>query len=297
MTLPTFLGIGAQRSGTTWLDSQLRTHPQIYLPIRRKEVHFFDKYFDRGLAWYQNFFPRKQNASRFQAIGEITPKYVYSADAPARIHKLLPNCKLIVILRNPVDRAYSQYGLAVKKQGERRTFEEFCEQRPEVFARGLYSQQIERYFRHFPREQILVLIFERAVCRDQQSALQQIAGFLGIDPAGFETAASHQRHAESFLPRFPRAGSAATRLSGFLRDKNLDWAVNLAKAAGIPKLIGKRGELPRMSANTRDALRLRYQPDVAALEKLLGEDLSIWNESASRAAGQSQIQGPLSPAA
>lgn len=280
MTLPTFLGIGAQRSGTTWLDSQLRTHSQVYLPTRRKEVHFFDKYFDRGVAWYRNFFPGKQNASRFRAIGEITPKYLYSADAPARIHKLLPGCKLIVILRNPVDRAFSQYGLSVKKHGERRTFEEFCEERPDVFARGLYSQQMERYLRHFPREQIFVLIFERAVCRDQASALRQIAGFLGIDPTGFETAASHRRHGESFLPRFPRASSAATRLSSILRDKNLDWAVNLAKAAGIPKLFGRRDELPPMRANTRDSLLQRYQPDVAALEKLLGEDLSIWYESA-----------------
>ncbi len=284
MTLPSFLGIGAQRSGTTWLDHQLRSHSQISLPTRRKEVHFFDEHYDRGLDWYRRFFPSALQASAYRAIGEITPKYLYAPAAPTRIRECLPGCKLIAILRNPADRAFSQYGLSVKNAGESRLFEDFLAARPEAFQRGLYSQQLRRFFDCFPQANILVLIFERDVARDQHSALERIADFLAVEAGGFGAHDFGKPVGGSHLTRFPRARAAASGVAQFLRKNDFDPLVNLAKATGLPRLFGNRGPIPPMNTATRAELLERYESDIAALEKLLGDDLSLWRDSSNSSA-------------
>jgi len=185
MTLPNFLGIGAQRAGTTWLHAQLRSHPAIYLPTRRKELHFFDRYYDRGAAWYKSCFPPSMEDSPYRWFGEITPMYLFDPRVPARIKEHLPRCLFVVILRNPSDRAYSQYGHHVQNMGENRSFEDFLEQEEEVFARGLYCRQLKRYLALFPVDNFLVLIFEE-VMKDPAEALSRIADFLDLDVEGFD---------------------------------------------------------------------------------------------------------------
>ena len=279
MTLPGFLGIGAQRSGTTWLDHRLRSHPQIYLPTLRKEVHFFDEYYDRGLAWYGRFFPSAEKALAYRAIGEITPKYLYAPEAPARIRECLPGCKLIAILRNPADRAYSQYGLSVKNAGESRFFEDFLAVRPEAFQRGLYGRQVGRFLDCFPRKDLLVLIFERDVTRDQHSALEQIADFLQVEAGGFGTHDVGKPVGGSHRTRFPRARAAASEVAQFLRRNDFDPLVNFAKATGLPQIFGNRGPISPMDAATRTELLEKYESDIVVLEKLLGEDLTVWRDA------------------
>ncbi len=103
--LPNFVIIGAPRSGTTSLSAYLGTHPQVFMS-REKELHFFDRRFHRGIEWYARQFARAKGKI---GIGEATPRYMYGAEAIARMYELLPETKLIAILRNPVDRAYSHY--------------------------------------------------------------------------------------------------------------------------------------------------------------------------------------------
>lgn len=224
MTLPTFLVLGAQRAGTTWLDRELRSHPQVYLPTRRKEVHFFDRYHDRGATWYRSFFPPENAAHDFRAIGEITPRYLFDPEAPARIHTMLPNARFVAILRDPVERAYSQYGLAVRDAAEHRPFAEYLKVNPEILERGFYSQQLERYRALFPSDRLLVLIFERAV-PDPSNARRQLAEFLEIDPAGFTSGPALVAN-PSYRPRFPRLRAMAVRSSDRLQAMDLDLCVS-----------------------------------------------------------------------
>jgi hypothetical protein len=275
VTLPDFLGIGAQRAGTSWLDAQLRAHPEIYLPKRRKEVHFFDRYYDRGLGWYERFYPPGEEAAKYVAIGEITPNYLYYEEAPLRISECLPDCRFVVILRNPVDRAYSQYGLSVRDQGEQRTFEAYFAQEPEVFARGLYSEQLERFLRYHPIQHFLILIFER-VMSDPQRALGILAGFLSVDAKEFERSLTTKRANPAYRLRFGQQYAGARRLGSLLRAWDQDWVVNLAKSLGLRRLFGDRGALPSMALETRTRLLSLYGAEIAALEGLLGLDLDLW---------------------
>ena len=105
MKLPDFLGIGTQKGGTTYLHSLLSEHPQAFLAIP-KELHFFSLHYQKGLAWYRDFF---KSAADDKSCGEITPYYMFHPLAFKRIHKHLPDVKLIVLLRDPVERAISQF--------------------------------------------------------------------------------------------------------------------------------------------------------------------------------------------
>ena len=105
--LPTFIGIGAQRAGTTWAYNCLAEHPQVFMTAK-KELHFFYAHYDRGLAWYEEQFA---GAGAAKASGEISPDYMYNTDALDNIARDLPDVKLFAILRNPIDRAISAYAL------------------------------------------------------------------------------------------------------------------------------------------------------------------------------------------
>ena len=276
--LPTFLGIGAPRSGTTWLHHVLRTHPDLFLP-ERKELHFFDRHFSSGLSWYRGFFPRPEDAIRYRALGEITPAYLHLPEACERIAATLPECRLIAILRNPADRAFSEYTRAIRSFGFRGSFQSYLEGNERVFLRGLYGEQFARYLDHFPRERLLVLIHERVFSRPAE-ALHPLGAFLDVEPGAFLPGAASDRVNASSMPRFPRLSRASKRTQDFLRRHDLDAWVEWVRRSGVPRFVLQRSHprrsLPRFEARERAALLERYDPDLRRLESILGEDLSIW---------------------
>ena len=209
--LPDFVIIGAQRGGTTSLFKYLVAHPDIY-PAALKEVHFFDRSFDRGVGWYRSFFPlalQRWYVTRVRrrafVTGEATPYYLFHPRAPERMAALLPHVKLIAILRNPVDRAYSQYNHEVRRGLESMSFVEALQREREMLvteqavlqadpiycstlhqhhaylARGRYVEQLQVWQHYFPREQMLVLQSE-AFYADPASSLAQVMDFLGLSP-------------------------------------------------------------------------------------------------------------------
>jgi Sulfotransferase domain len=278
MTLPNFLGIGTARAGTTWLDTMLRNHPDVYLPTQRKEVHFFDQYYDRGLDWYKTFFPVAEQSSNYQKIGEITPRYLFDIHTPERIQMTLADVKLIVMLRNPADRAYSHYGFCVRELNEQRSFDQFVRQTTEVVEIGRYANQIERYFSCFDQENILILIYEE-VMQDKEKALQEIADFLEIDADRFDRSILEMRINASRRTRFHQLRSITRNARNYLRDHDLDWLWNLAKRTGIESIFESSTPLPKMTASDRQALLSDYASDILKLESLLGRELPMWKNS------------------
>lgn len=165
--LPAFLGLGTQKGGTTTLHRLLAQHPDVFLPPC-KELHYFDQHYEAGESWYrQQFTGAKPN----QHCGDITPFYLFHPDVPARIHKLLPNAQMIVLLRDPVERAISQVFHAKRLGFEdlppKEAFaaeasrlangDPYSLQKHSYLSRSSYLEQLDRYEALFPTKQLLIL--------------------------------------------------------------------------------------------------------------------------------------------
>jgi hypothetical protein len=198
--LPDFLIIGAQKCGTTSLYRLLVGHPYVE-PAATKELHFFDNQFDKGVEWYRRCFPRPiWKDGRRTVTGEATPAYLSHPEVPEKVAQVVPGAQLIVLLRNPVDRSYSQYHQRVRKGRESSGFEEAMaatRTRPPdrqeglggLLSRSLYVDQLVRWHRFFERDRTLVLKSEDFFARPWET-LEHVLGFLGLpewEPEGWET--------------------------------------------------------------------------------------------------------------
>lgn len=277
MTLPTFLGIGVPRAGTTWLHTLLSAHPDVYLPTRRKEVRFFDRHHDQGREWYEEFFCDPDEARRYSAIGEISPQYLYCDECPERISTLLPDAKLIVMLRHPVDRAYSQFGFVIQRRDFRGSFEEFVASRNRALEMGFYSRHLARYLDHFDRSQIHPMIFEEAVSERSQ-VRGELARFLGVSEQLFPEAID--RVNPSTVPRFRSLSSAAVKTGRRLRRHHLESLVDLAGRMGLRRLMTSGRRVPPLDRELRRHLSEMFADEFEALETSWGLDLSIWRDPA-----------------
>jgi hypothetical protein len=226
--LPSFLIIGAQRAGTTSLYHYLSAHPEVDRSTSgidaawNKELHFFDDRFDRGPTWYRAAFPlastRKLAELRGHRLisGEATPYYLLHPLVPERVAQTLPDVRLIALLREPVERAYSHYQLMRREGWEPLSFAEavaaeekrlagvverlladpsYRSRRHRIFSyvtRGLYADQLERWFAHFPREQLLVLRTEDLLGQPAET-YAQVLEFLGLRPHSLDAFVRHNR--------------------------------------------------------------------------------------------------------
>ena len=191
--IPNFLIIGAQKSGTSSLFFYLKFHPEIKRPIK-KEIHYFNIHFDKGLDWYKAHFPKQ---SENYLTGEASPDYIFHPDTPKRVKGLNPEMKLILLVRDPIVRAYSAYQMN-KRMGidKRATFEEAVDfelseknknkseydyDRHNYFylERGLYARQLEQWTSVFDRNQILV-ISSKIFFSQTETVLKQVYRFLEI---------------------------------------------------------------------------------------------------------------------
>jgi hypothetical protein len=289
MTLPNFLVIGAQRAGTTLLHQILKAHPEVYVPYRRKEVHYFDWYFDKGIRWYEKFFPSSAHATQYHAIGEVTPDYLFDESVPYRIHQTLSDCRFVVSLRNPVARAYSWYQFLVRRVAERRSAEQFFKETDEVLIRGLYSQQLNRYFEFFPRSSFLILIFEELL-QDPAENLGRLAEFLDLSHVWPNPATlMRERVNTSEVPKFRTAFKRAQRLGQVFTRHDLDWVVRLARRTGIPRVLGMGSPAPGLQPSTRAWLQDYYREEILRLESLLQRDLEIWHWATTNAPSEPGI--------
>jgi sulfotransferase family protein len=209
--LPDFLIIGAQKAGTTALYAYLRWHPEITGPSF-KEVSFFDRHYARGPAWYRAHLPARPRQwparlrhGRWPSVGEASPSYLFHPLAPERVAGLMPRARLIAVLRNPVDRAFSHYQHEVALGREPLTFEDALDAEDErmrgeleriardpayfshawwnhtYVSRGRYAEQLERWYASFAREQVLVLLSDE-LSQEPDETYARALDFLGVRP-------------------------------------------------------------------------------------------------------------------
>lgn len=203
--LPSFIIIGAQRAGTTSLFNALAQHPMIS-PSVVKEVHYFDFRYHRGERWYRSHFPMLPGRRYHEGHqwGEASPFYLFDPFVPARVRALLPDVKLIALLRNPIDRAYSDHQFETKLGHESLPFQEALEREEErlalddparlsdprylyhshrrrhaYVARGLYAEQVARWQATFGNDRLLVLPSEDFFL-DMAGTVAAVTDFLGL---------------------------------------------------------------------------------------------------------------------
>lgn len=263
----TFLAIGAQKSGTTLLYEILKEMDDIYLPDT-KELHFFDspEDFSKGLEWYQSsYFKPLKN---YSVSGEITPSYLYLPEVSKRIYDTLDkDLKFIVILRNPIERAYSHYTMRYKKGEEKYAFSDALilesarvkrsledKKKYSYLSRGFYSAQIEEYFKYFDKEQFLFMLFDEFVTH-QDYWTEEICKFLDVK----KTKKIFNKHVHS----------SQLTISKKLKFSFLNKNYNLLE-------ILKAKSYPKMNKSVRDMLKEVYRDDIKSLEKIINKDLSRW---------------------
>jgi hypothetical protein len=268
-----FIGVGAQKAGTSWVYACLYEHPGVCAPI--KELHFFSRpRFSKGRDWYEAHFKR---CDKTQKIGEFSTSYLYSKDAPGRIKEMYPDVKLIAILRNPRERSYSQYrnSLRAGEIGEEVSYEQYLKEEQSCIKQGLYAEQLQRYYRNFREDQILVLIYEDSK-KDPLTFIQTIYRFLNLDDT-FVPAMLHRKINIARNPKYIGVERVMHHIAEFLRRIGFDKIVWLVKKSGLPDLVRStntvRGDSEDAGTVDNAGLKKVFQEDVEKLSKLIGRDM------------------------
>lgn len=269
---PTFLVIGAQKSGTTWLQKNLSEHPEIFSP-RHKELHYFDKdeNYSKGADWYRSQFAGAVNE---KASGEYTPNYLWCPTDPveraegdhfpdiaARAHAFDADLRWIAVLRDPVERAISAYyhhiraGRVAPNQKISQVWNRFG-----IISMGEYARSLRPWLELFPPEQGKVLVFEEDILQRPEKTLRDIYTFLGVDPEFLPprlTRTHNPCNSHFLLHLNHRVPSLARFLQKFWPEVGQRWT---------------RFNIP-VGAEERNQLREHYAESIAELEQLLQRDL------------------------
>jgi hypothetical protein len=262
---PTFLVIGAMKSGTRSLNAYLAHHPNIF--VTRGEINFFTYRWDRGLGWYEGLFAAGRGA---EALGEVSPSYTnFPGPVPERIAGTVPDVRMVYCLRDPVERTRAHYLHLVAGGIERRPFGRAISETPRYIECSRYVVWIERYLEHFDRSQLL-LITSEGLRERRGETLDRILGFLGL-PTGWRPSnleREYHRTERKVAPRgWARPLWRRESLQGRIKKNPLARAV-----------LTRPLDPERVDPSTEDehSLRERFRPDVLRLAAYMEPGFDGW---------------------
>ncbi|AOW99363.1 hypothetical protein BJP34_07740 [Moorena producens PAL-8-15-08-1] len=286
MTLPNFLIIGAQKAGTTWLSHNLKEHPEVFIPS--DEIHYFNKRYNlnQGLEWYKQHFA---DVNGEKAIGEKTPNYLWIDPLPDAqgkvyydpleeipyshrlIYETLPEAKLIVVLRNPVERAIAAVNHFIKNGaislnddldellvGDKQSLVE----RYGIIDMGRYYRQLQSYYDYFDPKQMLILVFEEDIAKNSEDSMKKVCEFLDIDSSFDFSKKSKKVHQSTSSPIARYLGARFPFMRGVINRVDQRLPLQHQKLRPSPSAIQKLYSI--------------YANDNQKLFKLLGREISPW---------------------
>ena len=285
MGMPNFIVAGTQKAATTWLHECLNEHPEVFVP-KVKEMHFYCKEpcpkskNHMGVDWYISQFPDDKS---FKAIGEISVDYMYYDYIAEDIYKFNPNMKILFILRNPVDRAYSAFWMNKRYKANMPNFTEFVKSDNQFILRGMYYTQIKRYLKFFRRDSLKILIYDDLVSHPARF-ICEVYDFLHVS--------------KDFTPSSLNKSVAATKslnpVIGFLFYKYVALVVNKVPLAlslwrflkhntPLSKLYLYRNHrlppYPQINEKDRAILTNLYKEENNKLFALLNRNIPEWEEN------------------
>ncbi len=285
MSLPNFICVGAQKAGTSTLYDVLKQSPDIYFPPK-KELHFFEKpeQYEKGIEYYEQFFNDKYHNEKL--IGEITPEYLFYSYVPQRIFDSLGKIKIIILLRNPASRAYSQFNFhkmfqvedlnsdfleLIKKEELTQNpsqYKTWCE--PTYYlSKSLYYEQIKRYIDLFGKENVYVGIFEEMFNKDD---LKLDSLFQFLDLPKFEFSMTHSN------PSIINKNNTSFNLMSVAK-RNIDKIIPKSLTQKLASTLKKQMTKTPEKLTNQELLNINqtyFIDDIHKTEKLLNVDLSIW---------------------
>jgi len=260
---PTFYIVGAPKCGTSSVWAYLRGHPDVFFP-QLKEPHFFTTPM-LSLGKYQNLY---KDAKGYKAIGDASTSYLWQVNASSRIREVCPQARIVILLRDPVERAYSHYDMAVRTGKERLPLAEAVKcGESELVRPGMYHEHVLRFFKTFGREQVGVYLMDD-LKKDTLGVMSAICRHIGVDPALLDRKELARVHNEGLLPRIGWLYKAARRAVGLQARQRL-FSPALRNWLRNSPLLYRRYTPPRDEGMTR-WLQTIFEPDLCRLEELLG---------------------------
>ncbi len=291
---PDYIGIGAMKAASGWIFKSIELHPEVS-DNTQKEFNFFNKAYnyEKGIEYYYSIFSQHPPN---KIKGEFTPSYMLSPQVASLIYKDLPNVKLIACLRNPADRAYSDYRYNIQEGGRFRiyaSFEDTIKKDRDFVERGFYYKQLKPYFDLFPRENILVVFFEN-LKKNPKAFIQEIYKFLGLKDLDFIPSLVNRKRSITgayiiktripllnfllywFNIRFKNESKLKTIINNSILEK-LFFKIQQFNKKQITGKNVKVLSIPPLKQETREyLLNTVYKKDIQKLEVLLRKDLSFW---------------------
>lgn len=267
--LPQFVIIGAVKGATTWIHNQLQDNPAVHLPSA--EPHFFSQDFQLGLEHYRSLFAA---AKPGQMLGEKSADYFAHPQAAARMSQILPDARLILQLRNPVDRAYSDYKMLYRRgtvtEGPEAYLSDPINAQPRFLEDGLYAKHLKRWLHHFSADQIKIILFEDVKSRPTE-VVSAVCAHIGAPYSFSSEIGSRPRNdsSEQFLPLAVRTALAPIKQAVRPLRGN-------AVFEGVRRIFAKEIRYPGLPPALRGRMTDFYARDVEQLQTLLGRDLSHW---------------------
>lgn len=291
--LPNFVGIGAPKSATTWIYRCLDEHPEVFVSNVKETNYFSWRYESIPESKYEKYFKEAENE---KAVGEVCTAYLENEQAPKRIHDLIPNAKLFVSLRSPVDQVYSHFWHLLRQnfhQSEKKrpdSFEEALDMYPDRLLKPAnYYTHIKRWTQYYKLEKIHIIIFDD-LKENPQSTIQCLYGFLNVDPrfvpSGINKRDRSVRKGSS--PRGPVFEKIYIKIynllinkikypiSNAIGHKKTEKIKNKLRVREVMEFLFRSEGYPEMKEETRSFLKSYFKEEVENLESLIERDLSDW---------------------
>jgi len=285
---PNFFLVGAAKAGTTSIYAYLSRHPEIFFPAV-KEPHFFtqvrpapeQQFLIQAVTKRNEYSRLYAHARGHRVIGDASPSYLWHPEVPQRIREVMPRAKVALILRDPVERAYSHYLMDYREGAQSKPFYAALlddMNRSEkgwgvsylYYELGLYAGQVQRYLETFKPERVKILMFDD-FRRDAWSVLRELAGFLGLDPNPLAEIDTSRKYNSYAAPR----NQYLRRVAGARLPRMLGQALIPHRLGALifERIFLKQAPKPPLDPRARELLCSHYAPELDKLEKLLGRRL------------------------